>query len=410
MIDTVIHGSPASCRSLADQLDRFARTVDQQVSALTSARGNLHTAWSGLAADAAIARLTKIRDSAATLGRRSNILASALPTFATALDDVRTAIDGARAAALAAGLRVTADGIFLPPSTAAPDDPAAQQTEAGRERAFRAAAQAVAAARRAEAAAHAALLNAVAVVDGDDPFTWFLEKLGIITPGTDVDDVGWWLAGGLGTGFGVWADWRRRLGLGHFAPRGPDGRFVRVHKDAWWRHAMQAPDDRNWKARPYRADSYHATGTAARWVGRAGTVVAVGAAAWQQWEQDADDPALGDAERVGRAATQGVATGAGAWAGAAVGVKGGAVVGMAIGGPVGAVVGGAIGGLVGGAIGSSVGQAAGDAIKDWAGDATQVVAAAASDAWDSIADVGGDALAAAGDGLANFGDALTFWD
>lgn len=404
MIDLTLHGDAGTCRTAAGDLDRFAGTITDEAATVTWAQGRLGETWTGTAAAAATSRLDSLASSAHTLAERARTLSTALDTFAAGLDDARAKLDTARSTAYGAGLPVVGDTIHPPVAPTLPADAddaavaAAGQAHERRATAYATAQQLASSARTLETSAHTALLAQVKAVTADDPFQWFLEKLGLLPQSGDTDDLAWWALGGLGTGFGVWADWRRRLGIGRFAPRGADGRFLPIQQP-WYRHALQAPNDRHWVAKPHQAQSYSALGTAGKWVGRAGTVVAVGSAAWSQWEADADDPSLGDAERVGRAATSGVATGAGAWAGAAVGVKGGAVIGMAVGGPVGAVVGGAVGGLIGGAIGSAAGQAVGDAVKDWAGEATQAVTDTVGDAWD-----------AAGDGLASFGDAVSFWD
>lgn len=404
MIDLTLHGDPATCRTAATELGRFASTVTAEADTVATQRGRLGRAWSGAASAAAADRLDGVAEAARTLGTRARTLSRALDDVAEGLETARRGLTSARATAVAAGLSVSGDAIrpasapTLPPGTDDAAVQAAATAHAARVSAYAEAERLAASARTVEADAHAALVAQVGTVTADGPFRWFLEKLGLLPGSADPDAVAWWALGGVGTGFGVWADWRRRLGVGRFAPRGPDGRFLPVQQP-WYRRGPLAASDRNWVARPHQAQAYSRLGTAGTWVGRAGTVVAVGAAAWNQWEADADDPALGDAERVGRAATSGAATGAGAWAGAALGVKGGAALGMVVGGPVGAVVGGALGGLVGGALGSAAGQAVGDAVKDWAGEATQAATDALGEAWD-----------AAGDGLSSFGDAVSFWD
>ncbi|HEX5968520.1 MAG TPA: hypothetical protein VFY88_08590 [Intrasporangium sp.] len=206
-------------------------------------------------------------------------------------------------------------------------------------------------------------------------------------------------------GLGSMSGYMQRLGIGRWAPR-VNGRFAPRPTGRWaaaW--SMNRPG--NWVANPYQAGSWARWGTAARWAGRAGTVVSFATSAFGQWNKDASDPNMGTTERVTRAATQGATTAAGSWAGAWAGAQGGALVGAAVGGPVGAVVGGVVGGFIGGGLGGVVGGWVGGVVGGWVGD--QVVGPV-GDFADWAGDGIGDAADAVGDVASDVGDALTFWD
>ena len=94
--------------------------------------------------------------------------------------------------------------------------------------------------------------------------------------------------------------------LGRFAPRGPNGRFLPINSTGSWVNAWRRGQSSNYVANPGNAAAYARWSTASKWVGRAGTVLTVGTSAISQWQQDANDPSLTTAERVGRAGTAGV--------------------------------------------------------------------------------------------------------
>lgn len=143
----------------------------------------------------------------------------------------------------------------------------------------------------------------------------------------------------------------------------------------------------------------------ARWAGRAGTVVAFGTSAWDQWSRDAGRSDIGTGERVARAGTRGALVAGGAWAGAAVGAKGGALAGAAIGsifpGP-GTAIGAAVGGIVGGVGGAIVGSGLANMAADYAVEGVSWAGDRLSDG----VDWAGDRLSDAGDMLSDAGDAL----
>ena len=201
--------------------------------------------------------------------------------------------------------------------------------------------------------------------------------------------------------FGIGSKYVTQGVLGRFAPRGANGQFLPVNGTPSWLNAWRAGQGSNYVANPGNAAAYARWASASKWVGRAGTVLTVGTSAFSQWQQDANDPSLSTAERVGRAGTAGVVTGAGAWAGAAGGAQLGAAIGS-LGGPVGTVIGGAVGGLVGGAIGAGVGDWVSDHVVEYGGQLAEGVAEGAEAVWDA----GGEAVDAAGDLVDDAGDAL----
>ncbi len=201
--------------------------------------------------------------------------------------------------------------------------------------------------------------------------------------------------------FGIGAAYRNKVQLGRFAPRGPNGRFLPINGTSSWLNAWRAGRGSNYVANPGNAAAYGRWSTASKVVGRAGVVLTVGTSAISQWQQDMNDPSLSTAERVGRAGTAGVVTGAGAWAGAAGGAQVGAMIGS-FGGPVGTVIGGAVGGLIGGAIGAGVGDWVSDHVVEYGGDLAQGVVDGAEAAWDA----GSEAVEETGEFIEDAGETL----
>ena len=226
-----------------------------------------------------------------------------------------------------------------------------------------------------------------------------LDKLGFVPPdGSDAPAGALWLLDKVGLAFSTSADWMIKGRYGIFQPR-VAGQWASPNAFSAWQRGILSLSDSNWHARPYAASTRAAWSTAGKWAGRAGVVISFGTAAWDQWSQDADDPTLSTSERVGRSATVGATTAAGAWGGAWVGAQAGGAIGTMICPGVGTVIGGAVGGLIGGFVGSELGGMVGDAIKDGAGKAVE-----------AVTDFVGDAAGAVGDAVSGLGDALTFWD
>jgi hypothetical protein len=205
----------------------------------------------------------------------------------------------------------------------------------------------------------------------DDGFLQnLLEKLGFLPPDGAGAFAGSLWGGGRGAfGLGATSEWMTRSRHGRFMPR-VNGRFTEVrsvHEDLWRRMRPS-----NWGAKPYHATSYHGWAKVGKASGIAGGVLVSGIAGLEQWEEDADDPALNTSERVGRAGTVAGLTGGSAWAGAWAGTQVGSALGS-FGGPVGTVAGAAVGGLVGGVAGSELGRATGDFLAEEGGSAVDAI-------------------------------------
>ncbi|MFT4083018.1 MAG: hypothetical protein QM638_10560 [Nocardioides sp.] len=144
----------------------------------------------------------------------------------------------------------------------------------------------------------------------------------------------------------------------------------------------------HFSARPWQGAAAERWGTAGKWLSRGGTAVTFATSAWGEWDNSAGYPTD---ERAGRAATVGVTTAAGAWAGAEVGAWAGGAIGTAICPGVGTVIGAGVGGLIGGFAGSTAGQWVGDQLKDVGG---------------AVGDAVGDGVEAAGDAFGDAADAV----
>lgn len=232
---------------------------------------------------------------------------------------------------------------------------------------------------------------------GTDPVTWVLRKLGFLPP-EDADPVGYGKYGwGLGAlAFGRYVDWKKRIGSGVWQPKFQNSRGSWVWGtnkgySPWQRFTLSlrpGASSRDWRALPNQATTRNGWSTAGKWVGRAGTVITAGVSAWNQWNEDADDPTLDTGERVDRAATKGATTAAGAWAGAQGGAWLGGAIGTAICPGVGTVIGGAVGGLIGGAIGAW----GGGEIGDWINDSFDGAVHGIADGAEAVADGAKDAV------------------
>lgn len=227
----------------------------------------------------------------------------------------------------------------------------------------------------------------------------FLTSSGVLPDG-NAGPLAWpgLIGANLLLGAGASSNWMRKVGIGNWKPRGPDGRFI-TRPSGRWAAAWSMRPESNWGAKPYQAGNYAKWGTAGKWVGRAGTVLSFGTAAFGQWNQDANDPTMSTTEKTARAGTMGLTTAAGSWGGAWAGAQGGALIGAAVGGPVGAVVGGLIGGFIGGGLGGMLGDFVGQQIIGPVGDFADWAGGGISDAAGAVGDFAGDV-----------GDALTFWD
>ena len=397
VLDLTVHGSSAACRSAAGDLGTVKQTL---TTAADDVRRALTTAgtWHGRGGVAYEDRLTSTERDLREVARRCTDLQSALTDFAGELDVVRARMVEARSTGVTGGVGTSGEGLVRPVAVA---DATPEEVEAHNKvvEAWNEAVGIAAAARTKEQEAHKHLGDGVKKSTGDGFVVDLLQRLGFLPPDfADGDDVGAWLFGLGGLGFGAGVGWMVNGRFGVFQPR-INGRFGSASGMSFWQRAWAATRTDSFHARPYAAASRNAWATAGRWAGRAGTVVTAVSAGWNQWQADADDPSMGDVEQGTRAATMGATTAAGAWAGAQGGAWAGGAIGTAICPGVGTVVGGVVGGVIGGAVGGFVGSEVGQAIIDPVGDAAEAAAE-----WT------GDRLSDAGDALSDVGDALSFWD
>ncbi|NHC45204.1 hypothetical protein [Motilibacter aurantiacus] len=400
MIELTVHGSSTACRAAASTGRGVAEELEQ--SAATVRRTNCGS-WSGAAAEGYRATA---RDAASALtGLADGITPAcrALDDFAGALDVVRSDLARVRTLASGAGLAVSGDTV-LPPSGGGE---MTEEQAAEHDRKVRAYDEAFAIAQDARAKerdAHSRLVDAMLDSNGDGLVENLLEKLGLLPPdGMDGIAAGGYALGLAGLGFGGLAGWMAQGALGVWQPKFRDaqGRWVWGTNKGWTplerlRLSLRSgAAARDWRALPHQSANMARWETAGAWANRAGGVVTGITSAWSQWDADADDPSLDTGERVDRAATKGVLSGAGAWGGASAGAWAGGAIGTAIFPGVGTVVGGAIGGLVGGAIGGFAGSELADTVNEQ---------------WDGAVHAAGDAVDAIGDGLSDVGDAISFWD
>ena len=397
LLDLAVHGDPAACRAAATDARRVGTAVSDAAADVRRAV-DAAASWQGRGGAGFEQRAERTRRDLRDLGDRISGLERAIDDFAGELTTVKSRMAEARRVAVAGGVGVSGDSLVRP---VAQDGLTPVQADAHDERvtAWNEAVEIAGGARTKEQEAHQRLADGVTASTGDGLVVDLLQRLGLLPPDfADGDDVGSWLFGLGGLGFGAGVGWMVHGRLGIFQPR-VNGRFGTARGMSFWQRAWAATDPDSFHARPYAAAGRNGWATAGRWAGRAGTVVTAVSAGWNQWQADADDPSMGDVERGARATTMGATTAAGAWAGAQGGAWAGGAIGTAIcpgvGTAIGGVVGGVIGGAVGGFVGSEVGQEVIDEVGDFADDAS---------------DWAGDRLDDAGDMLSDAGDTLTFWD
>ena len=95
-----------------------------------------------------------------------------------------------------------------------------------------------------------------------------------------------------------------------------------------------------------------------KWAGRAGNALSFAVNAYDQWEKDSHNPAMGENEKIARATASGAANFAVSYLAATGGAKTGAAIGACMGGPLGAAVGGIVGGVLASGVAASAGKAA----------------------------------------------------
>ncbi|MBL0749817.1 WXG100 family type VII secretion target [Nocardioides baculatus] len=398
LLDLVVHGDPASCRTAATDVGTARTTITTAVDDVRRAARTAST-WEGRAGIAFETRVEGAVKDLRELDRRLETLGTALTHFAGELTAVESKMAEARSVGVAGGVRTSGESLVRPaaPATDATPDQVTAHNDVVT--AWNEAVEIADAARTKEQEAHQHLGDGIKKSTGDGFVVDLLQRLGFLPPDfADGDDIASWLFGLGGLGLGAGIGWMVNGRYGIFQPR-INGRFASASGMTFWQRAWAAGKSDNFHATPYSAATRNGWATAGRWAGRAGTVVTAVSAGWNQWQADADDPSMGDVEQGTRAATMGATTAAGAWAGAQGGAWAGGAIGTAICPGVGTVVGGVVGGIVGGAVGGFVGSEVGQAILDPVGDAA-----------DAAADWAGDRLYDAGDALSDVGDAISFWD
>ncbi len=179
-INTVVKGTPSSCRATADLLHKIDNGVHNTGSAISRVKSESETCWSGDAGDAFRQAMSKKGKYADDLAEAAGRAEKALDTFADELQTVIGLMRQARDAAREHGLTVTPTTIEPPgPAPKAPDVPAgpyalpaapkpeieaytAAKAEYDRKvKGYREAKATVELARQKEAAAHKALASAM---------------------------------------------------------------------------------------------------------------------------------------------------------------------------------------------------------------------------------------------------------
>ena len=401
MIELTVHGSPVACRAAAADGRRIAGAVDDSLAKLRGAEAD---GWVGDAGDAYRAGLGRLTSSGTDLSDRIEPACRALEDFAGELEVVITAMSGVRAHAAGAGLVVTADGVHPPSSPAGLLNQVLADAYEAKVAAWEECVSRAEAARTKERGAHAHLVAAMSQANGDGWLENLLEVLGLAPPdGMDGVTGAGYLLGLGGLGFGGLGAWMSHGVLGMWQPKflNANGSWVFGTNQGWSRldrlrlSLRPGAAARDWRALPNQSANLMRWENAGKWANRAGGAVTALTTGWSQWQADADDPSLDTGERVDRAVTTGASSAAGALAGAEGGAWAGGAIGTAICPGVGTVVGGAVGGLVGGAVGAYAGSELANVVNEQ---------------WDGAAHAVGDALGSAGEGLADMGDTLTFWD
>ncbi len=363
-----VPGEPLVVQTLARRYGSLAQQVQTQASLVQSVAGRDH--WD---ADAGRAFAGQIDDLAGELARirdRFETVSGTLFTYARQLSFAQEESDAA--------LRLAADPASL------------SQAQSRLESAVHARDTAARNARTAIEAQIGGLVRSAAGPLGSSPLSlsflaggsgtdglavpgWLpglLRGLGFLPPqGHDVIADLLWGFGLTGTGLGIATDWMSKAVYGRFQARignrfGPVGANLSP-----WERFKYSFNDSSWHAGPYQAAQRARWNTTGEWVGRVGIGLTVASGVWGEWSADSHDSSIDTTNKIGRAATMGVATGAGAWAGAEGGAALGGAIGTAIFPGAGTVVGGAVGGLVGGFAGSEAGTWVGDHAKQYVGGA-----------------------------------------
>ncbi|GAB2453126.1 hypothetical protein GCM10027062_37280 [Nocardioides hungaricus] len=403
VLDTRVYGDAAACRAAASSAAGVRSALAGAESSSADARSTASGSWQGRAGAAFEGRMDVLVADLRTLTDRIETIEGGLTDFAGELTVVEEQMASARSTAAAGGVAVSGTDITRP---VAPEQLSQGQVDAfnAKVEAWNQAVEIADGARVKETEAHDRLGAKISASTGDGFIEDLLQRLGLLPPDfADGDDVGAYLVGLGGLGFGAATSYLVASRYGRFQPR-IDGRFASPYGLTFGeRFRAGLTPGRSFHANPYQAGTRGAWTTAGRWAGRVGTVATAGFAGWNQWQADADDPSISGVERGARATTVGLSAAGGAWAGAQGGAWLGGAIGTAIFPGAGTAIGGVAGGLIGGAVGGFVGSEFGMAVMGGVGDATEATV-------DAIGDAGGAVADWAGDTAGNVADAVTFWD
>lgn len=364
-IDIEVHGDPDAITAVGTMVQEMSQALTDAAGDLTTLRGEADGAWDGYASQQVLLTFERTQSETEQFATEAQTLATAVSALGTTLAGVVEDMAALRSEAIGEGLPTTATTIEFPDAAAPDASPEAVDAYGEKVDAFYRLQGRADGYREAEEAAHQAMADAVGAFLASPLVLDVLQRVGFAPSGGSPHDIGTWLTGLGLTGVGWSADWWTKLKTGIYRPRAANGQWRTA--GTGWREALASTRSNNWGARANQAVTNKRWAAAGKWAGRVGTAISFGTAAWGQWQEDADDPAMGWEEKGARAATVGAATAAGGWAGAAAGAKGGAAIGFLIGGPVGSAIGGIAGGLIGGAVGAGLGEKVGDWAKKGVG-------------------------------------------
>ena len=167
----------------------------------------------------------------------------------------------ARRTGVAGGVAPSGESLVRPqaPADATPDEVTAHNNVV---KAWNDAVAIADAARTKEQEAHKSLGDGVKKSTGDGFVVDLLQRLGFLPPDfTDGDDIGAWLLGLGGLGFGAGVGWLVDGRLGVFQPR-VNGRFGTAAGMSFWERLRAATSSKNFHAGPYQAAARNRWATA----------------------------------------------------------------------------------------------------------------------------------------------------
>lgn len=360
---TRLDGDPVSCVQLGAHLRRMAQDVAAMAAGVSQERATV--AWVGSASGNAALRVSACATAVQRTASRLRELADGTTALGEELARVASELGRARAGALAAGLPATADGFSAPEGHGA-----AALVQAARER---------------EARAHQALGSLLVSVTQGAFARRTARDLGdgllLLPPDGDAWDRVAWGVGLPGALVSLPTD-RLKANVSLVVSGATSSTDARVARTA---RAVEA-------AEPVGKGVLKGLGVA-------GNLLTVGLDGREQWRADADDPALTEAERVGRTAVRGA-------------IEGGLTIGGAAlcAAALSPIPGGAfVGGVVGGKLGEIGGKWAADIAVEHVDDVIELASDAADLAGDA-AEAASDAADAVGDVAGEVSDKLCFWD